>query len=109
MMKTQAALTEAISLTDEILAVLDDQDFALIEALDSQRQPLIKLAFAQSVEDIDNIKAHHLQNLNQQVIEKLIGLKQSVLEQQQQIRKSSHASKAYSDQQASRPLRKSVG
>jgi len=94
-MNSKAALTEAISITDEILSVLDDQDFSRVDELEAKRQPLIRRAFAQSVEDIDRIKAIHLQNLNQQVVEKLSEFKQVVLQQQKQIQSASKATKAY--------------
>lgn len=93
------ALTQAISLTDEILNVLDEQDFQRVDELEARRQPLIIEAFSQSVEEVDRIKATHLQNLNDQVVEKLGAFKQSVLLQQKQIRTASKATKAYGDHQ----------
>ena len=98
-MNSKAALTEAISITDEILVVLDDQDFLRVDELEARRQPLIRQAFAQSVDEIDSIKAIHLQNLNQQVVEKLSEFKQVILQQQQQIRTASKATKAYQNHQ----------
>lgn len=94
-MPNLAALSEAISLTNEILTVLEDDDFAAIAELDARRQPLIIKAFSESIEQIDSIKARHLQNLNQQVIDKLNLLKQSVLLQQQQNQHALKATKAY--------------
>lgn len=98
-MNRQTALTEAIALTDQILALLDDEDFDRVSVLEAQREPLIREAFAQSVEQIDQIKASHLQRLNQQVVEKLIAFKQSVLQQQQQMRQASKATVAYQSHQ----------
>ncbi len=95
-MNKQTALTEAISITNEILGVLDEQDFLRVNELEAKRQPLIRKTFEQSVEQIDRIKAHHLQDLNQRVVDKLIEFKQSVLQQQRQIRLASKASNAYS-------------
>ncbi len=100
-MNNQAALMEAIKLTDQILTVLDDQDFDRLAELEIQREPLIRQAFSASVEQIDRIKATHLQNLNQRVVEKLRVFKQSVLQQQKQIRKASKATKAYISHQES--------
>ncbi len=94
-MNSKAALAEAISITDEILLVLDEQDFLRIDELEAKRQPLIRQAFAQSVEEIDRIKAVHLQNLNQQVVEKLSEFKQGIMQQHQQIRKATKATNAY--------------
>ena len=37
-----AALTQAISLTDEILTVLELKDFATVSDLEARRQPLIR-------------------------------------------------------------------
>lgn len=94
-----AALTQAISLTDEILNVLEDSDFAAVADLDARRQPLIMKAFSDSIDEIDVIKSRHLQNLNQQVVEKLSSLKQSVLQQQKQMRTASKATRAYAAHQ----------
>ncbi len=94
-MPNLAALSEAISLTNEILRVLEDNDFSAIAELEERRQPLIIKAFSESIEQIDSIKARHLQNLNQQVVDKLQVLKQSVLLQQQQNRHALKATKAY--------------
>jgi len=94
-MNSKTALAEAISITDEILSVLDEQDFMRVDELEVKRQPLIRQAFAQSVEEIDRIKAVHLQNLNQQVVKKLSEFKQSIMQQQQHIRTASKATKAY--------------
>ena len=99
MITSQAALVEAISLTDEILSVLETQDFSRVNELEEQRQPLIQRAFNQSVEQIDQIKAMHLQNLNQQVVGKLIELKQAVLQQQRQVQNASKATRAYGSHQ----------
>ena len=94
-MNSKTALAEAISITDEILSVLDEQDFLRVDELEARRQPLIRQAFAQSVEEIDRIKATHLQNLNQKVVQKLTEFKQGIMQQQQQIRTASKATKAY--------------
>ena len=99
MITSQVALVEAISLTDEILSVLETQDFDRVNELEDQRQPLIKQAFNQSVEQIDQIRALHLQNLNQQVVEKLVELKQTVLQQQRQAQNASKATRAYASHQ----------
>ncbi len=94
-MNKQAALSEAISLTDEILRVLEESDFSTVSELDALRQPLLIEAFSESVEQIDQIKANHLQNLNQQVIKKLGEFKQSILQQHQKARLASRATSAY--------------
>ena len=94
-MDRKTALCRAISLTDEILALLDDGDLAAINILESERQPLIQKAFSDSIEEIDLIKAQHLRNLNQQVVDRLILFKQSVLLQQNQLRTSAKATRAY--------------
>ncbi|MCP3689262.1 MAG: hypothetical protein GY784_12695 [Gammaproteobacteria bacterium] len=95
-MNKQAALVEAIEITNEVLELLDEQDFQRINELEARRQPLIRKAFEQSIEQIDRIKAHHLQDLNQQVVDRLLEFKQSVLSQQQEIRLASKATAAYS-------------
>jgi hypothetical protein len=94
-MNQQTTLLKAISITDEILQVLQDGDYQQVSQLDLQRQPLIEQIFKNSIEQIDLIKAHHLQSLNQQVVEKLGEFKQSVLLQQAQIRTASKATRAY--------------
>jgi hypothetical protein len=94
-MNDVAALSEAISLTDEILSVLEDNDITAVSELDARRLPLIKKAFSVSIEQIDVIKAQHLENLNQQVVEKLKSLRQSVLTQQRQNQNALKATKAY--------------
>lgn len=95
-MSSADALNQAIALTDEILLVLDDQNFDKVSELELKREPLIRLAFAGSIEQIDRIKAAHLQNQNEQVVIKVNDLKQSVLQQQQQLRNASKATRAYS-------------
>jgi len=99
MITSQTALIEAIALTDEILAVLETQNWGRMSELEKQRQPLIQQAFNQSVEQIDQIKAMHLQNLNQQVVDKLSEFKQAVLQQQRQIQNGSKATRAYGSHQ----------
>lgn len=92
-------LARAIALTDEILELLDNRDFDKVASIEIEREPLIRQAFSDAVEQIDLIKANHLQKLNQQVVERLAELKQAVLQQQQQVRKASKATQAYSHTQ----------
>lgn len=92
-------LARAIELTDEILELLDNRDFDGVADIELERQPLIRQAFSEAVEQIDRIKASHLQKLNEQVIERLTELKQSVLQQQQQVRKAHKAHRAYTNAQ----------
>ena len=89
------ALSEAISLTDEILVLLDQEDFEGVSRLDAKRVPLIEAAFSGSIEEIDRIKAQHLQNLNEQVVERLNQLKEAVIKQQTHMRHASKATRAY--------------
>ena len=89
------ALANAISLTDEILALLEQEDFEAVSEVDARRLPLIQQAFSGSIDEIDQIKARHLQNLNQQVVERLEALRNSVLQQQAKLRQSSKAARAY--------------
>jgi hypothetical protein len=98
-MNKKLALSKAIALTNEILSELDDKNFEAVTRLDANRQPLIQAAFSESLEEIDQIKAHHLQSLNQQVIEKLSELKQTVLQQQRQVQNASKATRAYGSHQ----------
>ena len=88
-------LSEAISLTNEILEVLEEGQFGRVNELESIRKPYIEQAFMDCVEEIDLIKAQHLKNLNQQVVDKLTLFKQSVQSQQLQIRNASKATSAY--------------
>ena len=94
-MNQQQALAQAIALTDEILAVLDEGGFERVSELEAQRKPLIEKAFADSIEQIDLIRAQHLKNLNQQVVDKLTLFKESVLLQQARLRTASKATRAY--------------
>jgi len=95
----QLALTQAIELTDDVLLALDDQNFDKVDLLEFKRQPLIEKAFSQSVEQIDHIKAIHLQNLNQLVVEKLIVFRQTIKVQQRQAMNASKATQAYQNHQ----------
>ena len=94
-MNDKTALTEAIALTDEILEVLEQGEFDRVNELESQRKPLIEQAFIDSIEEIDVIRAQHLQSLNQQVVDKLNRFKQSIILQQAHIRAASKATRAY--------------
>ena len=94
-MDKKDALTLAIGLTDEILELLEAGEFSRVNELEAKRKPLIEQAFMASVEDIDLIKAQHLNNLNQQVVDKLKLFKQSVILQQSRIRNASRATRAY--------------
>lgn len=94
-MNHATALCEAITLTDEILAMLEQGEFERVGELEGQRKLLIEHAFVASIEEIDLIKAQHLQNLNQQVVDKLNLFKQSVIAQQRCIRSASKAARAY--------------
>ncbi len=91
----KAALTRAIELTDEILGLLDDGDFERVGELDAVREPLIKQAFTESIEQVDLIKAHHLKNLNQQVVDRLALFKQSIMLQQQRLKIGTKAASEY--------------
>ena len=94
-MNNRAALAQAIKLTDEILEVLDNGEFERVGELELKRKPYIDQAFTGSIEQLDLIKAQHLKNLNQQVVEKLNLFKQSVILQQSRIRNAAKASRAY--------------
>ena len=94
-MNEKTALAQAITLTDEILEVLDHGDFGRVNELESIRKPYIEQAFMRSVEEIDLIKAQHLKNLNQQVVDKLNLFKQSIVLQQARIRTAAKATQAY--------------
>ena len=91
----KAALTRAIELTDEILGLLDSGDFERISELEKAREPLVKQAFTESIEQVDLIKAHHLKNLNQQVVDRLTLFKQSIMLQQQRLKIGSKAASEY--------------
>jgi replicative superfamily II helicase len=94
-MDQQQALSTAISLTDEILELLDQGDFERVNELETKRKSYIEQSFAQSIENIDLIKAQHLKNLNQQVVDKLNLFKQSIIIQQSRLRTASKATQAY--------------
>ena len=94
-MDSRTALTKAIAITDEILELLEGGEFERVNELEGQRKPLIEQAFMASIEEIDVIRAHHLKNLNQQVVDKLNLFKQSIILQQARIRTGSKATRAY--------------
>jgi len=94
-MERKAALERAIKLTDDILEMLEAGDFERVNKLESERKPYIDQAFAGSVEAIDLIRAHHLQNLNQQVVDKLTLFRQSIQLEQARARSASRAARAY--------------
>ena len=94
-MNQQQALNAAIKLTDDILELLDSGEFERVGELEVQRKPYVEQAFTASVEQIDLIRAQHLQSLNQQVVDKLELFKQSVIMQQTRLRTASKASQAY--------------
>lgn len=94
-MNQQAALAQAITLTDEILELLEAGEFEPIGELELQRQPLIQKAFSDSIEQIDLIKAQHLHHLNQQVVNKLTLFKESILLQQARLRTAAKATQSY--------------
>jgi len=96
-MSRKSDLERAISLTDEILELLDQGEFERIDELEIERQPLIKQSFTESIEQLDLIRAQHLQNLNQQVIDRLSLFKESVLAHQSRLRKASKATRAYAN------------
>ena len=94
-MNQQQALNSAIKLTDDILELLENGEFERVGQLEIERKLYIEQAFAVSVEQIDMIRAQHLQSLNQQVVDKLELFKQSVIMQQTHLRTASRASQAY--------------
>jgi len=94
-MNQQEALGAAIALTDEILEILEQGEFERVDELEKKRKIYIEQAFADSIEQVDLIRAQHLQSLNQQVVDKLNLFKQSVILQQKRIRNASKASRAY--------------
>jgi hypothetical protein len=91
----QQALVEAINLTNEILEVLENGEFGRVSELEVARKSFIEQAFTDSLVQIDRIKAEHLKNLNQQVVDKLNLFKQAVVIQQSRLRTASKASYAY--------------
>ncbi len=99
-MRQQTALMQAITLTDDILELLDAGEFDAVDAIDAKRQPLIHQAFAESIAEIDQIKAQHLKSLNDQVVLKLTGFRQSILNQQASLRSNSRAARAYQNTRA---------
>ncbi len=94
-MNKREALSISISLTDEILELLENGDLEQVNELELKRKPFIEQLFSDSINEIDMIRAQHLQNLNQQVVDKLNLFKQSIIMQQARIRASSKASRAY--------------
>ena len=94
-MNKQQALNSAIKLTDDILELLENGEFERVGQLEIKRKLYIEQAFVVSVEQIDMIRAQHLQSLNQQVVDKLELFKQSVIMQQTRLRTASKASQAY--------------
>ncbi len=95
MSDAKIALIRAIALTDEILEVLESGDFDRVSELESEREPLIKQAFTESIEQVDLIKAQHLKNLNQQVVDRLTLFKQSIMLQQQRLKTGTKAASEY--------------
>ena len=96
-MDRKNALERAIELTDEILGLLEDGEIEQIWQLEMERQPLIKQGFTAPIEQIDLIKARHLQNLNQQVVDRLSLFKTAILQQQKQLKKGAEAARAYAN------------
>jgi hypothetical protein len=105
-MDNAAALEAAITLTNQILVELDQQQgFDRVDALEAKREPLVQQAFAPSLQVIDQIKAVHLQNLNRKVVEKLSNLKQTIQKEHQQASNGTRATRAYQSQQGQHPSR----
>ncbi len=96
-MNQKQALLQSIELTEEILEVLDSGGFDRIDELENARQLLIKQAFAESIHQLDQIKAEYLQKLNQKVVAKLTLFKESILVQHTQVRKAARATQAYQE------------
>jgi hypothetical protein len=94
-MKDDNPLERAIALTEEILAMLDDGQAGSVNELEIQRKTYIEQAFMQPVAQIDPIRAQHLRNLNQQVVDKLTLFKQAIVLRQAQLRNGARASQAY--------------
>jgi hypothetical protein len=92
-------LEEAIVLSQEMLSLLDEQDLEKISDLEHQRDLIIKRVFTDTAEPVDRDKVNYLQNLNQQIVDKLHYSKASVLLKIKQIRKSNKATQAYSNNQ----------
>jgi hypothetical protein len=96
-MNDKSALAQAITLTDEILRVLENGEFERISELEVQRKSYIEQIFTESLEQIDLIKARHLQNLNQQVVDKLNLFKNAIVLRQADVRNAVKATRAYLD------------
>ena len=95
MSDAKTALIRAIALTNEILELLESGDFDRVAELETVREPLIKQAFIESIEQVDLIKAQHLKNLNQQVVDRLTLFRQSIMLQQQRLRTGARAASEY--------------
>jgi hypothetical protein len=94
-MDKQQALVRAINLTDEILELLEQGEFGRVSDLEAMRKPYIEQAFTGAIEQVDMIRMRHLQNLNEQVVDRLNGFKQAVILQQEQLRAGTKATRAY--------------
>ena len=70
-------------------------EFERVGLLENQRKTYIEQAFVGSIDEIDRIRAEHLQSLNQRVVERLEFFKQAVTMQQARLRNSAKASRAY--------------
>ncbi len=95
-MDTADLLTQAITLSRQILHAIDQEEWDDIATLDQQRAPLIEQYFTSTV-DIDKQQAQQLKQLNDQIVSALIEVQHKNRHQQLAMTQAQKASKAYLD------------
>ena len=88
-------LTQAIDLTNDILKLLDSEEFDAIDEVFKKREPMIKQAFSGSLAEVDEIRALHLKKLNDEALHRLVEFKKTVAETQVKIKRGVKATRAY--------------
>jgi phosphoglycerate-specific signal transduction histidine kinase len=93
-MSTQQLIKQAISVSEQILQAIGEQDLQHVQQLEAQRQPLIKDAFP--IQDEDSFhQLARLKILNDEIVTRLSALQQEVRAQQKSVNQGSKAARAY--------------
>ena len=95
-MRQHNQLQQAVSLSEQILAAIDEQDLDKVARLDIDRKRLID-RYYQNTDTIDIDLTQLLKQKNDEIVSRLVDLQHQTRSQQLKLNQSQKVSKAYLD------------
>lgn len=93
---TVSTLSGAIELSENILHAIDQNDWARVSQLETERLEVID-SYYRGADPVDGSLTLELKQLNDQIVRQLIDLQQQTRSQQLELSRSSKASRAYQE------------